>query len=239
MIELPLIFVGGLLGGAHCIGMCGPLALTLSAGSRTAGDNLRRQFVFSLGRLFTYAFLGLAAGVGGMWASQHSRTLVLSQSWLAMAAGVALIVMGLATAGLLPQRWRARLGGMPCGAARGLKSFLAAPQLSGVLLAGVFTGFIPCGLVYAFLVKALSTGSVMAGGLTMLAFGLGTVPLMVAAGAGASLLSATWRARVFQAAAWCVVLTGAITVARGASQLNPPQGEATAPCPLCAAEADS
>lgn len=234
--ELPVIFVGGLLGGAHCIGMCGPLALTLGSGSRSAGDNMRRQLVFSVGRLFTYSFLGIAAGVGGMWLSGHSRALVLSQSWLAIFAGVALVVMGLATAGLLPRVVSGRLGSMPCGAAQGLKSFLTAGRLSAVLLAGVFTGFIPCGLVYAFLAKALSTGSVAWGGLTMLAFGLGTIPLMVAAGTGFSLLSINWRARVFQAAAWCVVLTGAITIARGASQLNPPEGQATAPCPLCAAE---
>ncbi|MBX3433823.1 MAG: sulfite exporter TauE/SafE family protein [Pirellulales bacterium] len=235
MIELPLIFVGGLLGSAHCIGMCGPLALTLGAGARGAKDNLRRQVVFSAGRLFTYAAAGAAAGFGGLWLAQNNRTVVLSQAWVGIVAGAALVLIGLATAGILPRKALKLLGGVPCGAAAGLKSFLTAPHLSGVLLAGVFTGFIPCGLVYAFLLKALSTGSVLAGGLTMLAFGLGTMPLMIAAGAGASLLSIATRQRVFHAAAWCVVLTGAITIARGATQLSPPDGATTAPCPLCEA----
>ena len=233
MIELPLIFVGGLLGSAHCLGMCGPLAVALGVGHGSHAAVLRRQVVFSLGRLFTYGFGGAAAGFGGAWIAAESRGIVLSQAWLAVLAGGLLMLMGLVTAGVLPKPVLRLFGGMPCTAAGGLKTLLAARSWHSTLLAGVFTGFIPCGLVYAFLLKAGSTGGVWHGWLTMVVFGLGTVPLMVVVGIGGRLLSALDRGRLYRVAAWCVVLTGAISVARGAVQLNAPTDVATAPCPLC------
>ena len=235
MIELPLIFVGGLLGSAHCLGMCGPLAVALSAGTERR-SLATRQGAFSIGRVFTYGFCGAAAGWGGAWLSADSRGLVLSQAWLAILAGVLLVLMGAVTAGLLPKPAARILSGLPCGAAGWLKTFLTSPGWASALVAGMFTGFIPCGLVYAFLLKAGSTGSVWQGWLTMVAFGLGTIPLMVAIGLGGQLLSVAGRARLFRIAAWCIVLTGAISISRGWAQLNPPPDSATAPCPLCEAE---
>ncbi len=236
MIELPLILVGGLLGSAHCIGMCGPLAVSLSAGATAGTNHLARQLVFSLGRVFTYGFCGAVAGLGGAWISSDSRSFVLSQAWLAILAGAVLLLMGLVTAGVLPRPAVKRLGGLPCGTAGWLKTFLTAPGWSAVLVAGVFTGFIPCGLVYAFLLKAGSSGSMWQGLLTMVAFGLGTIPLMVAVGYGGQFLSIVGRSRLFRVAAWCIVLTGAISIARGYAQLDPPTDMATAPCPLCEAQ---
>ncbi|MEQ8837554.1 MAG: sulfite exporter TauE/SafE family protein, partial [Lacipirellulaceae bacterium] len=220
MIELPLIFVGGLLGSAHCLGMCGPLAISLSAGTPEGESLLRRQLVFSLGRIFTYSFIGAAAGFGGLWISTSSPGFLLSQAWLGVVAGVVLILMGLVTVGILPRPAAKLLSGLPCGASTWLKTFLTSTNWSGPLLAGLFTGFIPCGLVYAFLFKAASSSSVWLGLATMAAFGLGTVPLMVAVGYSGKVLNLANRTRLFQVAAWCIVLTGAISVVRGANQIS-------------------
>lgn len=236
MMELPLIFFGGLLGSAHCLGMCGPLAVSLSASAPTGTNLLSRQLVFSLGRIFTYGFCGAAAGLGGAWLTAGSRGFVMSQAWLAILAGVVLVLMGLATVGIIPKPATRVLAGMPCGAATGLKTFLSSTGWSGPLLAGLFTGFIPCGLVYAFLLKAGSSGSLWLGWLTMVAFGLGTVPLMVLIGYSGRFLSVTSRSRLFQVAAWCIVLTGAISIARGTTQLGTPNLVETAPCPFCQSE---
>jgi len=233
MIELPLIFVGGFLGSAHCLGMCGPLAISLSAGAPAGSNQLRRQLVFSAGRIFTYGFCGAAAGFGGAWLSAESRSLVLSQAWLAILAGTLLLLMGLITAGVLPRPATRLLSGLPCGAAGWLKTFLSASGWLGAFIAGVFTGFIPCGLVYAFLLKAGSSGDMWLGWLTMAAFGLGTVPLMVLVGYGGQFLSVVSRAKILHLAAWCIVLTGIISVARGVTQLNPPAEAFTADCPFC------
>ncbi|MEM9353403.1 MAG: sulfite exporter TauE/SafE family protein [Planctomycetota bacterium] len=239
MIEIPLIFVGGLLGSAHCIGMCGPLAVALSASAPSGAGLFGRQLFFSFGRVFTYACCGAAAGFGGAWAASPTQAYAVPQAWLAIAAGTALILMGLVTAGVLPKPALRALGESPCTAAAWLKTFLAAPGWFGPFLAGIFTGFIPCGLVYAFLLKAGSSGGVWQGWLTMVAFGLGTLPVMLLVGYGGSFLSAGRRARIFRVAAWCIVATGLISVARGAYQLEPIAAGSQPACPLCEEAEDS
>jgi sulfite exporter TauE/SafE len=233
MIELPLVFVGGLLGSAHCIGMCGPLALALGADQVTLRSNLRRQLVFSAGRVFTYGFCGSVAALTGWWLAQRPLAFVNVQATLSLIAGVALVLVGLSAAGWLPIRLPMRTNSPSCSAARGFKTLLTGQSLLSALLAGVFTGFIPCGLVYAFLAYAATTGDVLAGWLTMVAFGLGTMPMMVLAGSGGSLLSFTARNRALRIAAWCVVVTGLITIARGAGYSEWLNGIRTPGCPYC------
>jgi sulfite exporter TauE/SafE len=231
MIELPFIFLSALLLSSHCIGMCGPLALALGANDAAVASNVTRQLIYSLGRVFTYSFAGAVAGFGGLWLSQQSFSVIDVQAWLAVFCGIVLIVMGLTTAGVLPAgRWTA--SGPVCAAGTWLRTFLNAPELRFVFLAGVFTGFIPCGLVYAFVAKAASTSSMLYGTLVMVCFGLGTVPSMVLTGCGGSLLSLAGRARVLKVAAWCVVVTGIVTIARGTGYLDLPWSSAPG-CPMC------
>jgi sulfite exporter TauE/SafE len=233
MWELPLIFVGGLLGSAHCLGMCGPLALAV--GTTTTGwrGNLARQLVFSVGRIFTYATLGAMVAFAGLSLAQRASFLVHAQAWLAIVAGVVLIVMGLATAGVLPRRVSGT-GSMGCLAGTWLGTLLRDGRASSTFLAGLFTGFIPCGLVYAFLALAASTASMPWGAATMAAFGAGTVPLMVLTGLGGSVLSLKARGRVLQVAAWCVVVAGLISITRGAGFLGSPGVLTGSGCPFCA-----
>jgi sulfite exporter TauE/SafE len=239
MSDLPLVFLGGILGSGHCVGMCGPLAVTLGAAAARPRANIARQLAFSVGRMFTYAFLGAILGYFGGWIVASSGPLVVVQASLAVVAGAALVVVGAAMAGVFPRtRWKV-LSTVPCSAAIGLKTMLLAPGLRGAMLAGMFTGFIPCGLVYAFLLKAISSGGPLEGALTMAIFGAGTAPLLVLTGIGASALGIARRQRLFKLAAWCVVVTGMIAISRGAWQLT--QGPSPTPgCPLCAdAPADS
>lgn len=231
MIEWPLIFLGGLLGSSHCIGMCGPLALAVGGQARVR-QNLARQLVFSGGRVFTYATLGAAAGYGGFWLRNKQDTLVDVQAWLAVVAGVILIVLGLVTTGLIPRRV-VKSTAAGCFAGAWLSTFLRAPGWTNAFLAGLFTGFIPCGLVYGFIAVAASSGAVATGAATMILFGLGTIPLMVLAGCGGSLLRLSTRTRVLKIAAWCVVVTGCISVARGVTHLDRFGGQQEAECPFC------
>jgi uncharacterized protein len=237
MVELPLILFGGILGSAHCLGMCGPLAVFLSAGAAEGTNLFHRQILFSIGRVFTYCFLGAIAGFGGAWLTSRGSGFVMSQATLAILAGSVLVLMGLVTAGIVPRPVKRLLGGLPCGATTWLKTFLSAPGWWGPMIAGVFTGFIPCGLVYAFLLKAGSTGNMGIGMLTMLAFGLGTLPLMILVGYGGKYLPLVSRAHLFRVAAWCVVVTGAISIARGAVQFHTAEQSSQPACPFCAAEA--
>lgn len=235
MIELPLVLIGGVLGSSHCIGMCGGFALSIGAGSSGWSANFRRQLIYSLGRIFTYAFLGAIAGFTGWRVAKYVPTLVNVPATLAVVAGVLLIWQGLKAAGI-----RLRRTGQPnvspggtCLAGTMFASLLTAPGYTGAFVAGLATGLLPCGLVYAMLALATSTRSLTAGMLIMAVFGIGTVPVMVATGLGGSLLSLVWRRNLFRAAAWCIVLTGIASVARGMGFFTLPGVAEATGCPFC------
>ena len=103
MMEGWLILVGGLLGSSHCIGMCGGFALTIGAGARHWTDNLRRQLIYSLGRIFTYASIGAVTGYAGLRLAQFVPKLVNVQATLAILAGCLLALQGLKSLGWV--RW--------------------------------------------------------------------------------------------------------------------------------------
>ncbi|MFO0950298.1 MAG: heavy metal translocating P-type ATPase [Isosphaeraceae bacterium] len=103
----------------------------------------------------------------------------------------------------------------PCLAGSFVGPFFTSPRCRDVFLAGVLNGLLPCGLVYGYLALASSTASLPWGVATMTAFGLGTVPLMVVTGLGASALAPLTRRRVFRFAGACVLVTGILAVDRG------------------------
>ncbi len=232
MHELPLVFVAGLLGSAHCIGMCGPFALIVGSQAANWKSNLGRQSVYTLGRVFTYSVLGAIAGAAGLYVQENLSTIVNAAAVLAMIAGGFLIYQGLAAAQVFTRRSTGptKAG---CFAREFFSSFLKAPGLQNLFLAGLFTGLLPCGLVYGFLALAAATRSPILGASLMAIFGLGTAPIMMLTGCGGSLLGLIGRKRVFQFAAWCVVLTGVISIARGAGYLHFPGVTDPAGCPFC------
>lgn len=236
MIELPLIFIGGLLGSSHCIGMCGSFAASIGVGSHGLSHNFRRQLVYSLGRLFTYAFLGGAAGFIGLRLTGKLSHLVQVQAVLSLLAGAALIVQGLHSVGWL--RWpTSRPQSPPCLSQSLFTPFLAASRWYNPLIAGLLTGFLPCGLVYAYLALAASTRDLFSGMAVMALFGAGTVPLMVLAGLGASFLTVAVRGRVLKWAACCVIITGALATSRGLWFAAHSGTGNTISCPACEAAA--
>lgn len=244
-MELLMIFVGGLLGSAHCVGMCGAFAISIGANTPSWRINLMRQLTYSLGRVFTYSAAGAMAGYGGWRLARSATPYIHAQAWLAVLAGVLLAIQGLASAGvivafrsakrrLFAER-KATLSRRPACLSAGLfASFLKAPRLGDVFLAGVHNGLLPCGLVYAYLALATSSGNMLAGFVQMSLFGLGTLPIMVLTGCGGNLLGLASRRRLLHVAAWCVVVTGALSIARGAAFLRSDAQVAAAGCPACA-----
>ena len=111
--------------------MCGGFALTIGVGSRDFGSNVLRQLTYTLGRVLTYSFFGVAAGYGGFWLSRKAGTLVNVQAGLSILAGSLLIFQGLLALGLLPRRVvrAAGGGGAPCLAGTFVGPFLTAPGL--------------------------------------------------------------------------------------------------------------
>jgi len=238
MIELPLVLIAGILGSSHCLGMCGPFALTIGASSQSWGRNLSRQVVYTVGRIFTYAVFGAVAGFCGWRLVEAVPGLVNVPAVLAILAGVLLVWQGLTSAGVLRSRKSVATGG-PCLAGTFFASFLKSERRGGMFLAGMFTGMLPCGLVYAFVAMAASSANMWIGLATMVAFGLGTAPLMILTGVGGSLLNLAARRHLFRVAAWCVVLTGVISIGRGAGFIHIPGWYDSPSCPLCVDEASA
>lgn len=249
MIELPLVFLGGLLGSAHCVGMCGGFALLIGAPAPRWSSNLARQIVYSAGRIFTYCAFGAAVGYGGLRLADGLGQFVNVQAMIAILAGVLLVVQGLISTGTVGYATRAyRLATAGAGVAASpvpgnagvgclmggmVGAFLRDRRIGHVFLAGVFTGLLPCGLVYAYVALAASSSDLFGGMATMAAFGVGTMPLMILTGTGSSLLSLAGRRRMLTMAAWCVVLMGVLSLARGVGFLQLPPGAPAASCPLC------
>jgi uncharacterized protein len=232
VIEYPLIFLAGVAGSWHCVGMCGGFACALGSDPRGWTATLMRQLTFNLGRVTTYCFIGglvgfLAAGLctSGADAPPTSG----AQRILAIASGLLMVFIGLQFLG-----WFRRFAGPPglgLGGqflARSLRDLLRAPGPAAPLAFGVFNGFLPCPLVYAFAAQAAGTGGALPGMLVMLAFGLGTFPAMLLMGGlgewlrregglpgGRGILNFRWRQRGVALAGAFIVLLGLITFARG------------------------
>lgn len=156
----------------------------LSPASR---DNNKRRssliLAYNLGRIISYSIAGILAGTLGMvfvdLSSQYNGYKALH-----FLAGIFLIVLGLHVAGFLPQLKRIENLGM--GAWRVLqktgKSFLPVDNFFRALAFGSIWGWLPCGMVYSVLLWTVSSADPILGGAYMLAFGLGTLPGMCAAG---------------------------------------------------------
>ena len=234
MIELPLVFVAGFLGSSHCVGMCGPFALLLGASSSRQSwkSGMVRQLLYSAGRVFTYSVMGAVAGYCGYRFARVSPEWINVPALLSIIAGCFLVYQGLMTAGVLSPK-QSTAGG-PCLAGGLLANFLRSPARMDVFLAGLCTGFLPCGLVYGFVGMAASSRDIVTGTLTMTAFGLGTIPIMSATGFGGKLLSIAARSKLLRFAAWCIVLAGILSIGRGVSFIGLTDFQtALDACPLC------
>ena len=179
--------VAGLLGGVHCIGMCGGIAGALSAAAR--GPALRRQAAFSLGRIASYTAAGaLAGGLGSL--VQTLGPVNAAQTALFIVANIFMVLLGLYVAGWGRSLLRLEsAGGAIWRRVEPLRRhFLPIDSDARALGAGAVWGWIPCGLVYSMLALALASGSALAGAGVLAAFGLGTLPAMVGAGVAAQRL---------------------------------------------------
>lgn len=179
----------GLASGLHCVGMCGGIVTAFSA---RRGPQWMHSVLFNLGRVSSYALAGAAAGALGSLSWYAAG----GQSALYVLANVVLIFVGLHLAGLRsPMRWLERLGTplwrrVQPHAAR----FMQTRTLGGAYRAGLAWGWLPCGLVYGALAASAFSGSPAGGAAGMAAFGLGTLPWLLAAGVAAARLRAwMWR----------------------------------------------
>jgi sulfite exporter TauE/SafE len=178
MVDFSIIavFFIGLLGGVHCLGMCGSIVGILT--SQLPGQGARWPFhlVYNFGRIFSYTLAGALVGAIGQ-AGFLLRDVVPVQQLLFALSSLMLILLGLYLAGIwgLVRRFE-HAGGLLWRHIQPLTSRLfPITTLWRALFLGALWGWLPCGLVYTVLVTALAGGNSMNGALIMLAFGSGTL----------------------------------------------------------------
>src|SRR3989344_4393396 len=189
----------GLLGSTHCLGMCGGIVGALTLGLH---DDIRRSPVrlfpylsaYNIGRIASYA---IAGALVGFLSAQILRIAPPEQARLIakIITGGFMIALGLYLAGWWPGlAVLERLGGKlwvriePFG-----RRFLPVNHPLKALALGLVWGWLPCGLVYSALAWSLASGDAAQGAALMLAFGLGTLPMLLAMGAAARWLGQVAR----------------------------------------------
>ncbi len=204
-------FLLGLFGTAHCVGMCGPLVLTVSSAK---GAKLLSQLAYHAGRSATYVALGAAlgalapsiSGLAGAAGADPSRALGTAQVWLSLVSAALLLALGLERLGVL----RLPATGSPArlpGFAR-LRDGMLAGRPGAVFLFGALMGTLPCGLSWAALARALGAGGAGPAALLVLCFALGTLPGLLLLGTGAAGLARRGQRALELAAAVLVVGMG-------------------------------
>lgn len=229
MLEPSLLslFLVGLFGGLHCAGMCGGIVSAMGiAGRHTPGrpvgasasvarprgnaGRLLRLLAYNGGRISSYILAGAVVGGIGSSAFLMGRVLPVQQ-FVFVLANLTLIALGLYVSGAIRSiapieaagrgLWRA-VGPAAARAMRG-------ETTRDAWIAGMLWGFVPCGMVYAGLVAALTSASAIDGALLMAAFGLGTLPNLMALGWSAGRLAGWLQNR------WIKVAAGILIIAFG------------------------
>lgn len=218
----------GLVTSLHCVSMCGPMVVSYALKGTEDGSLAQRivpNIAYQLAKIVSYVIVGVALGaLGSAFNIDGFRPYVM------LIAGAFMIVLGLGMTGRVP--WAARLTPRPprflmnalvktrrkasADAERGANS-LGTPVTFGLL-----TGLMPCAPLMGAQLAAAGSGSPLLGGVAMFAFGLGTMPLMLAFGTASGLIPKQWKARMMVALAVVVIVLGGIYVNRGLMRLGSP-----------------
>ena len=229
-ISLSALFVTGLLTSVHCVAMCGGINLSQSVGTGESGKNrMRNPLLYNLGRVISYTVIGaIVGGIGSvLFLSETLKAILLSLAALGM------LLMGLSMLGWLPWWLTPR---MP----RFLSSRLGkAGAGKGPLVVGLLNGLMPCGPLQAMQLYALATGSALTGALSMFLFSLGTVPLMLGAGALFSSLKGKFAFVVQRVSAVLVVFFAIVMATNAFSLFGLGGAAAAAPAKATAAQAET
>lgn len=221
-------FTLGLVTSLHCVSMCGPMVVTYALKGTEDGTVAQRivpNVAYQAAKILSYMLVGLLLGtVGSAFSLDAIRPYVM------VAAGLFMIVLALGMTGRVP--WAQKLTPRPPKFL--LKAFTAVRRkavtdaeadrssLATPVTFGLLTGLMPCAPLMAAQLNAAASGSAVSGALAMLAFGLGTAPLMLAFGTASSLIPRRLKERVMVALAVVVLVFGVTYLNRGAMLLGSP-----------------
>jgi sulfite exporter TauE/SafE len=220
----------GLVTSVHCVAMCGPLVLTYAVRcddeSLGIGRRMLPHLAYQSAKVLSYVAIGAILGAIG-----SVLNLGPIRGWVAVGAGVFMVLLGLAMTGLFPSLKRLQL--RPPKAlqkalvrtrrqAQGEVSRQGHVSVATPITFGLLTGLMPCAPLQGAQLTAAATGSALTGATTMLAFGLGTVPLMLGFGTVSGYLGAKVKRRMYAIGAIVIIVMGLIVLDRGATLVGSP-----------------
>ncbi|RQP13750.1 MAG: sulfite exporter TauE/SafE family protein [Chryseobacterium sp.] len=213
-MDLTLIISALALGfasGFHCIGMCGPIALSMGMTRQQQLNYHLQNITYQLGRIVMYGILGGVVGIVG-----QGFGLAGFQQYLTIGVGILLIIMALFSFG--GKDFAARIPAVSRGLMRvkmKLGKLLQKADYRSRFATGLLNGLLPCGMVYMALTASLAAGGVWQGAGFMLLFGLGTFPFMFAVVLVGNLMTTAFRAKVLRVIPVMMIILGGLFVLRG------------------------
>lgn len=224
-------FAIGAMGSFHCIGMCGPLALSIPAPQENKPALYTSISLYNLGRSMMYGMIGLLFGLLGtpfrLWGLQQ---------FISIIAGVLLLIFVLSRFRFhLPFKW---FNDFTNWVQVTLRSALQKEKsMSSYFFIGLINGLLPCGLVYVAIVAALAAGNAWLGGLVMFAFGLGTIPMMASLMLFGRKLGQHQRILIRRVMPYFVSVMACLLILRGLNLgipfVSPKMGASTKELPTC------
>jgi len=223
-MDLLLLAGLGFLGSfGHCVGMCGPIAIAVALSQEQASrwQQLRFHCLLQFGRIASYGLVG--AGIGALGSvlvasGQMAGVGSLVRRGIAVTTGVILIWLGLMRVrpALLPPLplLHPLMGRSTHRLNQGMATLSQGSRWWTPLFLGLVWGLMPCGFLYVAQIKAAGTSSLGLGLATMVAFGLGTLPVMVGVGASTAWMGANWHGQLFRLGGWVTLIMGALTLLR-------------------------
>ncbi len=209
----------GLLGGLHCIGMCGALSCAMCHQPNVSKASMVWTATkYQIGRTITYTLFALVLNSAG-------ELLMISQSqqWLSIGVGVLMIIIFVFAIDIETRLVKSQiLGGLYWSVKRQMARLYKGKGRYPTLVLGMINGLLPCGLVYLALAGALTSGSILSGMLFMAIFGMGTIPLMVLSTVGVQSLSERWKVRYQRLFPYLSLCLGIYLVYRG-MMINVPE----------------
>ncbi len=201
----------GFFGSAHCIGMCGPIAIALPVPQSNTFHFIAGRVLYNIGRIFTYSFLGALFGLLG------SRIVIAGfQQFTTIILGLVILLVV-----ITPFRYKAKITQhkliqkISAPIKSGIGELFKQGTTSSMFLIGVLNGFLPCGLVYIAIAGAIASGDAVSGMIYMILFGAGTFPAMFAATVFGKFINLNIRKKLTKAVPVFAVVLAILFILRG------------------------
>jgi sulfite exporter TauE/SafE len=203
-------FLLGITSNLHCIGMCGPIAMAIPVNRSSNWSILGGIFQYNIGRILTYSLLGAVVGSIGI----TIETFGILQ-WISILSGVFLIIFAWRKWFSLKVNANVPSLGLKNLTSKGMHKVLSSDSSLKLTLLGMLNGLLPCGMVSVALMNALIAGNPVSSAYTMIAFGIGTLPAMIAVGFAANRIGIETRKKLNKVVPYLLTVVGLLVILRG------------------------